>query len=245
MSRLTVILPAAGKGSRLNLPYPKEILKLDAHTALIDHSINFFRDYGRRDVDFVFVINEHKLELVKYLSRYKDRYNLTFTFQDPREQEYTGAIKSAAHLFGEHNLVLLPDTLMTLPPGVDLYETVIHCLTETGFTFLYKPERDHSVLETKGALVVDDQGLVKEYSDKPVHDLDRFNAFWCAFAFRRRAFNSAISFMEKSTLRQRVIVDEIKNTPIYDSQGIEVTDYVDLGTWDEIYRILNDKKDNN
>ena len=29
MSDLTVILPAAGQGTRLNLPYPKEILRLD------------------------------------------------------------------------------------------------------------------------------------------------------------------------------------------------------------------------
>jgi len=29
MSLLTVIMPAAGKGTRLNLPYPKEILRLD------------------------------------------------------------------------------------------------------------------------------------------------------------------------------------------------------------------------
>ena len=29
MSKLTVILPAAGKGTRLNLPYPKEILRLE------------------------------------------------------------------------------------------------------------------------------------------------------------------------------------------------------------------------
>ena len=29
MSKLTVIMPAAGKGTRLNLPYPKEILRLN------------------------------------------------------------------------------------------------------------------------------------------------------------------------------------------------------------------------
>jgi 2-C-methyl-D-erythritol 4-phosphate cytidylyltransferase len=35
MNKLTVILPAAGKGTRLNLPYPKEILRLNKEKALI------------------------------------------------------------------------------------------------------------------------------------------------------------------------------------------------------------------
>ena len=44
MSKLTVILPAAGKGTRLNLPYPKEILRINNDEALIDNSFNFFRE---------------------------------------------------------------------------------------------------------------------------------------------------------------------------------------------------------
>ena len=46
--------------------------------------------------------------------------------------------------------------------------------------------------------------------------------------------------MEKSTLKQRVSVDEIKNTPIFQSKGIKVDDYIDLGTWEEIRRLLAD-----
>jgi NDP-sugar pyrophosphorylase family protein len=240
MSLLTVIMPAAGKGTRLNLPYPKEILRLDKEQALIDYSFDFFRDYGRRDVEFVIVINEEKTEIVKYLSRYKDKFNISFTFQNPNEQEYTGAIKSAKHLFGEHNVVLLPDTIMSLKPEIDLVDAVQNSVTETGFTFFYKKESDEKMLRTKGALSIDISGVVQAYEDKPEEGVERFNAFWCSFAFRRRAFDSAISFMEKSTLRQRVLPAEIEKTPIYLSKGIEVLDYKDLGTWDEIRRLLRD-----
>ena len=55
--KLTVILPSAGRGTRLNLPYPKEILRLDGDSALIDNCFNFFKDYGRNQVEFVVVIN--------------------------------------------------------------------------------------------------------------------------------------------------------------------------------------------
>ena len=43
MADLTVILPCAGEGTRLSLPYPKEILRLDKDHALIDNCFNFFR----------------------------------------------------------------------------------------------------------------------------------------------------------------------------------------------------------
>ena len=245
MSNLTVILPAAGKGTRLNLPYPKEILRINNDEALIDYSFNFFRDYGRKDVNFVVVINENKTELVTYLAKYKDRYDISFVYQNPNEKEYTGAIKSATHLFGEYNLVLLPDTIMKLKNNGDLFELVKNSLTETGFTFLYKDEIDQEVLKTKGALYVDDEKIVKNYQDKPQSNLEQFNAFWCAFAFRRRTFKSCMDFMEKSTLKQDVSDMEILTTSIYNSKAIDVEDYVDLGTWEEIKRLLINEKNNN
>src|SRR6056300_483320 len=226
--KLTVILPSAGKGTRLNLPYPKEILRLDNDNALIDNCFNFFKDYGRNQVEFVVVINEDKTDLIKYLAKYKDRYNISFVFQNPSEKEYTGAIKSAYHLFGEHNLVLLPDTLMKLQPGKDLYTLV------------------KEVLKTKGAIYVNTEGNVVEYEDKPTDRVDYYNSFWCAFAFRRRNFYECINFMEKSTLKQKHTQNEITQTPLFASKVIEVAEYIDLGTWPEIRRLLIDyEKDNN
>ena len=241
MSNLTVILPAAGDGTRLNLPYPKEILRLNDQEALIDSSFNFFRDYGRKDVEFVVVINENKTEIISYLAKYKDRYNISFVYQNPNEFEYTGAIKSAKHLFGEHNIVLLPDTIMTLAPNTDLYDTVKNSLTETGFTFLYKEESNPQVLKTKGALFVNAENIVEMYEDKPETGYENFNAFWCAFAFRKRAFDASMTFMEKSTLKQRINNDDIKQTPIHKSKAIKVDDYVDLGTWEEIRKVILDE----
>jgi UTP-glucose-1-phosphate uridylyltransferase len=238
MSKLTVIIPAAGVGSRLRLPYSKEILRVSEDKSLIDFSFDFFKDYGRKDVEFVLVINENKLDVVKYLSKYKDRFNISFTFQNPNEQEYTGAIKSAKHLFGEHNVILLPDTLMKLSLGVDLFKSIESSLTETGFTFFYKKETNHNMLKTKGALFINENNIIEMYEDKPQERLERFNAYWCSFAFRKRAFDQSMTFMEKSTLRQRVFVDEIKTTPLYLSKGIEVEDYTDLGTWHELNRYI-------
>lgn len=235
--KLTVIMPAAGKGSRLGLPYPKEIMQLEKNQALIDNSFDFFKNYDRSEVEFVIVINEHKTDIIKYLAKYNNRYNISFTYQDPNELEYTGAIKSAYHLFGEYNVVLLPDTILQLKNNMDLYQKVIQNLDTKGFTFFYKKEDNPLMLSTKGALFVENN-FVKLYEDKPTEGFHRFNAYWCSFAFTKKDFNLCMAFMEKSTLREHVNIDEIKLTPIFNSLGIEVENYLDLGTWSEIKRFM-------
>ena len=239
MSKLTVILPAAGSGSRLNLPYPKEILRVDKEKALIDNSFDLFDGLGRDDVEFVVVINEEKTEIIKYLSKYKSQFNVSFTYQDPKEVEYTGAIKSAKHLFGENNIVLLPDTILKLPDGINLAYEVHKNLEEKSFAFLFKPEINEKMLNTKGCLQLDNDQRVLDYEDKPTHNMDRFNGYWCAFAFKKDIFDECIKFMEQSTLKIEKPKTFIKQTNIFGSKVIQVEDFKDLGTWEEIGKLLS------
>lgn len=240
MSKLTVILPCAGEGSRLSLPYSKEIYSLEKNKCLIDYSFELFKNYGRKDVEFVITINEKKIDLIEYLSKYKDRFNISFTFFNPNEIEYTGSIKSAKHLFGDKNLVLLPDTFLKMKSHEDIVDIISNSLFETGFTFFYKKESNPNMLKTKGALLISDDGFVLDYTDKPENNYKNYNAFWTAFAFKKRVFDTCIEFMEKSTLRHKVLIDEIQKTPIYKSKAIEVSQYIDLGTWSEIYKFINE-----
>ena len=239
MSKLTVILPAAGSGSRLNLPYPKEILRVDKEKALIDNSFDLFDGLGRDDVEFVVVINEEKTEIIKYLSKYKSQFNVSFTYQDPKEVEYTGAIKSAKHLFGENNIVLLPDTILKLPDGINLAYEVHKNLEEKSFAFLFKHEINEKMLNTKGCLQLDNDQRVLDYEDKPTHNMDRFNGYWCAFAFKKDIFDECIKFMEQSTLKIEKPKTFIKQTNIFGSKVIQVEDFKDLGTWEEIGKLLS------
>ena len=239
MNKLTVILPAAGKGSRLNLPYPKEILRVDKEKALIDNSFDLFNGLGREEVEFIVVINEEKTEIIKYLSKYKSQYNVSFTYQNPNEIEYTGAIKSAKHLFGENNIVLLPDTILTLPTGVNLANELHEKLEEKGFAFLFKPEANEKMLNTKGCLQLDNDQKVVDYEDKPSQQMARFNGYWCAFAFKKEVFDECISFMEQSTLKLEKPNTVIEQTDIFGSKVIQVQDYKDLGTWEEVGKLLS------
>jgi NDP-sugar pyrophosphorylase family protein len=239
MRKLTVILPAAGKGSRLNLPYPKEILRVDKDKALIDNSFDLFKGLGRDDVEFIVVINEEKTEIIKYLSKYKHKFNISFTYQNPDEIEYTGAIKSAKHLFGENNIVLLPDTVLTLPAGFNLAHEVLEHLEDKRFAFLFKSETNEKMLNTKGCLQLDSDKKVLDYEDKPTQNMSRFNGYWCAFAFKKDIFDECIKFMEQSTLKLEKPKTVIEQTKIFGSKAIQVEDYKDLGTWEEIGILLS------
>ena len=117
-------MPCAGEGTRLALPYPKEIFSIEKHKSLIDYTFDLFANYGRNDVQFVITLTEDKTDLIKYLSKYKHRFNISFTFFNPSETEYTGSLKSAKHLFGEKNIVLLPDTYLRLKESDDIIDLV-------------------------------------------------------------------------------------------------------------------------
>ena len=172
MDRLTVILPAAGKGQRLDLPYPKEIMRIEKDRGLIDYSFDLFKNFKRSEVNFVVVINEHKTEIVKYLAKYKEFFDISFTYQNPKELEYTGAIKSAKHLFGEYNLVLLPDTVLKLSPSFDIKNKLKKILDDHPFTFLFYNDPESATLKTKGCLRLNKSSLVIEYEDKPLTGLE-------------------------------------------------------------------------
>lgn len=244
MTELTVILPAAGKGQRLNLPYPKEILRINQTKALIDNSFDLFDRKNRSDIKFVVIINEEKTEIIKYLSKYKSKFNISFTFQNPDEYEYTGAIKSAKHLFGDDNIVLLPDTILTMPSGVDIFDEVKIKLNKNKFTFLFKEEIDEKMLSSKGSLKLDNKLRVIDYEDKPSKNLSRFNGYWCGFAFKKEVFDNCISFMEQSTLKIQKLPQSIKETYIFNSEVIEVKEFKDLGTWKEIGKVLSNQGSN-
>ena len=240
MNKLKVIIPAAGSASRLGIPYSKEIMRIEKGKSLIDNVFDLFQDYEREHVEFVIIINENKTDIVKYLSRYKNKFNISFCFQNPDFKEYTGAIKSASHLFGDYNVVLLPDSIIKFDG--DLLSIITDTLRTNEVTFLYKREESDAMKSTKGALLVDLDGKILDYYDKP-KDSSKFNSYWCSFAFRGNSFDNFISFMENSTLRSNYVNFDIKETPLYMSKGIQVQNYIDLGTWSEVDKFVKSKAD--
>ena len=217
-------------------------MRIEKDRGLIDYSFDLFKDFERSEVHFVVVINEHKTATVKYLSKYKEFFDISYTYQSPFEPEYTGAIKSAKHLFGEYNIVLLPDTVLKLNPEFDIKSELKKRLNDHPFTFLFYNDIEADTLKTKGCVRLNKDNLVIEYEDKPSKGLERFNGYWCGFAFRKNNFDKNIEYMEQSTLKLKGPKLNIEETDIFNSHVIQVEYYEDLGTWEKIQKILSGKK---
>ena len=139
--------------------------------------------------------------------------------------------------------MLLPDTILELSDGVDLISELKENLREKGFSFLFKPESNEKMLNTKGCLQLDKNNRVIDYEDKPSQNMDRFNGYWCAFAFKKDVFDECIEFMEQSTLKLKKPNIAIEETNIFGSKVILVEEYKDLGTWEEVGKLLSKNYD--
>jgi len=152
-----VVIPCAGEGQRLALPYPKELLALGPGRTLIDAALDLVpRD---RDVRVVVVVRPEKAELVRYLGRYVGDLQIAFVHQPPELSECTVAVISARPWFGDVNAVLLPDEI--IQPAAEVPEPVaalLDAVADEPFAFLAQLESDPDRLRTEGALAVIENG---------------------------------------------------------------------------------------
>ena len=222
-SLLTVVIPCAGMGTRLGLPYPKEMLVVGANTALIDLSLRQLAPHAATIRSVVIVIEPSKHELVGYLEKWRDVLPLHFAFFNTRYYEWAGSVLSAEALFGESNLVLLPDSLVQPAPGLPLVPTMLEFLSRYGLVFGYVPEERYERLRALGALAVTAQGAVEEFCDKPSSRLEKYNGFWGIFGFRRDAAPSVLRTMMASIAKETVRVADFQTAVgAFPLQGYQV-----------------------
>ncbi len=229
---LNVIMPCAGSGTRLGLPYPKEIHLVARDTALMDFSLSLCEDARALVGSVSIVLTPEKADIVRYLAKWRDRFNFRFTFFDPQYHEWAGSVRSAAPLFGERNVVLLPDSVLHQAPDNPVLAAIDRGLDSHDVMFGHVAETDPARLCRLGALRVED-GRVTAFCDKPDRDHARFNAFWGTFAFRRAAAETLLDFMTRSIRREPVDLADLGL-----SVGtVPLAGYEDLGTWPSLHNI--------
>ena len=98
---------------------------------------------------------------------------------------------------------------MKIQQGKDLYTLITEALEETGFSFLVKRENNKDILKTKGAIYVNAEGNVVEYEDKPIDKVGQYNAFWCAFGFRKVEAVQAVATSSIDTMAKDILSPQI------------------------------------
>lgn len=233
------LIPAAGKGVRLGLPYPKElypIIRENRYKPVSQFVLDSLVRSGVEDV--VFVINESKHQLLGYFGDgHRFGCNVSYAVQETRTSDHLStspglahALDSAYHLvrnrtvfFGMADTIMDPDDVFARAwASMAAEDDVMLVLFSTG-----RPEKF-------GMVRTDGSTTVLEIVDKPRQTtLDRM---WGCIIWRER-FTEHLH----ESVRQRGVSDfaVILNTAIGAGMRVKsfhVADgsYSDLGTYDEI-----------
>jgi len=244
---LTVILPCAGEGNRLNLPSPKELFEIYPGTALIDFSINHIRS-ALKDIAInklnvtvktVVATQPWKEMVADHVKNALPKNKVLSVFFNSSYEEWPGSIYSAQEYYSEFNLVLLPDSYLSLSTdqpcrsnsGKNLLIQILDKLMSHNLVFGYVPCRDPQILKNLGAVFVNNDELITAFQDKPRENLDQFNGFWGCFGFGRLISHQLYQYLITSV---RHLPQTIGNSPFYYPGSVRLHEYYDLGTWDSI-----------
>lgn len=235
------LIPAAGKGIRLGLPYPKElypVIRDNRYKPISQFVLDNMVLAGIKHV--VFVVNEAKHQLLGFFGNgHRFGCNISYVVQENRDEHRStspglaNALDAAYHLTKEKTVFFgMADTIMQ-PKDV--------------FTQLAKSsEHDDEVLlglfptithEKFGMVRLDGQNLVQEIVDKP-SETDLREMWGCI------VWKSSFTEHLHECVNDKGLIDfaQIMNEAIkagLQFRGVIFRDgeYIDLGTYEEILEL--------
>jgi dTDP-glucose pyrophosphorylase len=236
------LIPAAGRGVRLGLPYPKElypIIRDNHYKPIAQFVLDNMTMAGLEHV--VFVVNETKHQLMGYFgSGQRFGCNVSYVVQERTENPnrstspgLADALDSAFHLVRDKTVFFgMADTIMQ---PKDIFAAAISSSdpTDDAILILFETERP----EKFGMVRLDGDDRVLEIVDKPSQtDL---NEMWGAIIWRPR-FTEHL----RDCVQGQGISDfaRIMNSAISEGlrfRGFHASDgaYIDLGTYEEIMEL--------
>jgi len=232
--RATVILPCAGAGRRLGLPFGKELLPLGPGSTPLDATLGLLLPHASM-LRLVVVLGPKREATARHILRTTAAGELpvAFTCQQPDLAESTGAVLSAEPWYSGRNLVLLPDQVLTRPPG-GLVVSALDALGDAPFCFLASRETDPARISRDGALAITASAPARllAYAEHPAPaEASRFNAVWFGFGFRRERAGDAVSLLHRAVTGEPVTTSEVASSPLDGCAVIDTGPYRDLGTW--------------
>jgi len=237
------LIPAAGRGVRLGLPYPKElypIIRDNHYKPISQFVVENLTEAGISHV--VFVVNETKHQLVGYFGDgHRFGCNISYVVQEVRDDSKGGstspglanALDAAYHLtrgktvfFGMADTIMQPKNLFACAlDAAEVEDDVILALWETE-----RPEKF-------GMVDYESDGRVIKIIDKPKET--GLTEMWGGIVWRAR-FTEHLH----QCVYEKGIMDfaYIMNTAIADGMRFRAVPfqggtYIDLGTYEEIMEL--------
>lgn len=233
------LIPAAGKGMRLGLPYPKElypVIQNNRYKPISQFVLDNLTHAGLKHI--VFVINETKHQLIGYFGN-GHRFDCDITYVVQEQSAVAGmstspglahALDSAYHLTqGKTVFFGMADTIMR-PTNVFQYAFQNSSPDDDVILVLFDTERP----EKFGMVRTTSDDRVVEIVDKPNHtDLTRM---WGCIIWRPRFTEYLHDSIEDKGISDFALIMNNAIQEGYQFRGVSIADgtYIDLGTYDEI-----------
>lgn len=238
MDELVGLIPAAGKGLRLKLPYPKElypIIRENRYKPVAQFVVDNLVIAGVKHI--VFVINETKSQLIGFFGN-GSRFGCHISYVVQEIQDSSGestspglahALDSAYHLIkGKMVYFGMADTIIQ-PTDVFLRGYKAACLDDDVTLCLFQTEHPE-----KFGMVDLEEERVKAVVDKPrITDLEwMWGCILWRPAFTEFLHEAVVS--KKQTDFAQIMNDAIRSGLHFRGVKIENGNYIDLGTYEEI-----------
>jgi hypothetical protein len=238
----TVVLPCAGKGSRLGLPFPKELVPTGRGRLAIDCALQLL-DEAAADVRVLLVTGPGREATVRHV-RERCARSVAVVEQDPALPELAGAIRSALPWCPGPVLVLLPDQVLARSaPG--LLDAALATLTGHPVCFLAAPESDSARIAVDGALATRPgpgrgERRLRALADKPGwHRANAFDHVWFGFGFRPAAAHPLLEQLHAAA-EHRLTGAAFRTGPLAGAPVLDCPPFTDLGTWPDLTRHWKD-----
>jgi len=237
----TIILPAAGSGTRLGLSSPKELYEVNPGIKLIDFSLmhikKYLEKYPGNKLSIAVVIKKEKLSVYEYVKVKFPEIKVSPVLFNDNYFEWAGSVYSANEYFSDNNIVLLPDSFIEMSaedPFRDrastLFDKILDLLKTSAVSFGVIPCKDKNKLTNLGALFLN-EGKVLHFQDKPKDEYEKYNAFWTTYAFKKKSAHTLYEFLVRSIKHEKT---EYEKELFYPAKAAELYSYTDLGTWEAI-----------
>jgi glucose-1-phosphate thymidylyltransferase len=239
MEELIGLIPAAGKGVRLGLPYPKElypVIRNNHYKPISQFVVDNLVNAGLNHI--VFVVNETKHQLMGYFgSGQRFGCNISYVVQEVVEGKTKStspglahALDSAYHLIkGKTVFFGMADTLMQ-PRDVfkRIYDAAI---PDDDVIFgLFTTDRP----EKFGMVKIDGKSRVLEIDDKP--SKTELTEMWGCIVWRPKFTEYLHECVREQGISDfaKIMNDAIANGMKFSAVHMVDGTYIDLGTYEEI-----------
>jgi hypothetical protein len=220
-----VVLPCAGSGSRLGLPFPKELAPLGPGRAVIDSALDMIRACAS-DVKVILMTDGQRDLTAAYVRGKLPGVPVAEVRQDPAAPDMAEAVLALSPWLGYANVLLLPDVAYGWA-GDPVTELAAAAVSYGFAAAAVKAGPDQ--IRTAGALNVQ-ADRIAAFEDKP-EDPSGYNALWGALAFTSGSYGlDGLRLVAESASRRRT--GPVTDPPVLHGPVTWLQGFRDCGTWE-------------